>query len=72
MTREEKQVIMRRFSQMHMYYLKLISSDPGNARYYKILVDHYRRQYCALDQSGKDKDKEKDPSNKDNIFLSAA
>jgi hypothetical protein len=70
MTQEEKQVIMRRFSQMHMYYLKLISSDPDNARYYKILVDHYRRQYCALDESKNKKDK--DPTGNDNIFLSAA
>jgi Tat protein secretion system quality control protein TatD with DNase activity len=66
MTQEEKQVILRRFSQMHMHYLKMISSDPENARYYKILVDHYRRQYCAL---GKSKEEEKDSSKDDNIFL---
>jgi hypothetical protein len=68
MTQEEKQVIMRRFSQMHTHFLKLISSDPDNARYYKIMVDHYRRQYCAL---GKSK-KEEHPSDEDGIFLSAA
>jgi len=70
MTQDEKQVIMRRFSQMYMYYSKLISSDPENARYYKILVDHYRQQYCALDKSKKDKDKDNPPDN--NIFQTAA
>jgi len=64
MTQDEKQVIMRRFSQMHTHYLKLISADPDNAKYYKILVDHYRQQYCAL---GKKKDDKKD-SESDNIF----
>ena len=70
MTQEEKQVIMRRFSQMYMYYSKLISSDPENARYYKILVDHYRQQYCALDKSKKDNDK--NDAENDNLFLTAA
>ncbi len=48
MTREEMQVTMRRFSKMHSYFLRLISSDPTNAKYYKILVDHYQRQYSAV------------------------
>ncbi len=70
MTQDEKQVIMQRFSQMHTHYLRLISSDPDNAGYYKILVDHYRQQYCALGKSKKEKDK--DISKNDNIFYSAA
>jgi hypothetical protein len=70
MTQEEKQVILRRFSQMYMYYSKLISSDPENARYYKILVDHYKQQYCALDKSKRDEDK--DNVQNDNLFLTAA
>jgi hypothetical protein len=69
MTQNEKQDIMRRFSQMHTHYLRLISSDPDNARYYKILVDHYRQQYCALGKTKKDQDKES--SEDDNIFISA-
>jgi len=54
MTREEKHVLMHRFSQMHTHFLQLISSDPDNASYYKIMVDHYRRQYCALGDRKKD------------------
>lgn len=66
MTRDEKQDIMRRYSQMHTHYLRLISSDPDNARYYKIIVDHYRQQYCALGKSKKEKDTSS--SENDNIF----
>lgn len=68
MTQEEKRVIMQRFSQMHTHFLRLISSDPENAKYYKIMVDHYRRQYCALGKSRKDED----ATNDDDVFLSAA
>ena len=55
MTREEEHVLMRRYSQMHTHFLQLMSSDPDNANYYKIMVDHYRRQYRAL---GNDKKEE--------------
>ncbi|NIM92420.1 MAG: hypothetical protein GTO18_01725 [Anaerolineales bacterium] len=48
MTIEELKVSLRRFSQMHSYYLRMISSDPDNASTYKILVDHYQRQYIAI------------------------
>ena len=67
MRQEEKQVIMQRFSQMHTHFLRLISSDPDNARYYKIMVDHYRKQYCALGKNKKDKE-----TTSDDVFLSAA
>jgi hypothetical protein len=65
MTREEKHIVMRRYSQLHSHYLQLLSSDPENARYYKIMLEHYRRQYCAL---GNDK-KGEEPRNGNNIFV---
>ena len=64
MTREEKHIVMRRYSQLHTHYLQLISSDPDNARYYKIMVDHYRRQYSALG----DKEQQAKSKNGKNIF----
>jgi hypothetical protein len=48
MTQEEMQLAMRRFSRMHSYFLRLISSDPTNAKFYKILVEHYQAQYSAM------------------------
>jgi hypothetical protein len=65
MTQEEKHIVMRRYSQLHSHYLQLISSDPDNARYYKIMVEHYRRQYRALG----DKDQEEQPQKSNNIFI---
>ena len=65
MTREEKHIVMSRFSQLHTHYLQLISSDPKNAKYYEIMIDHYRSQYCAL---GGEKHEE-EPQNRNNIFI---
>jgi hypothetical protein len=65
MTREEKHIVMRRFSQLHIQYLQLISSDPKNAKYYEIMIDHYRRQYCALGS----KKHQEEPQNRNNIFI---
>ena len=48
MTKEELQLSKRRFTQMIDHYFQLLSSDPGNSAYYKILMDHSRRQSWAL------------------------
>jgi predicted RNA-binding protein len=56
MSREEMQVVMRRFSRMHSYFLCLMSSDPQNAKHHRILVDYYQRQYSAVVNSIKELD----------------
>ena len=68
MTREEMQVAMRRFSKMHTHFLRMISSDPNNAKYYKILVDHYQKQYSAVG----DRIRELDQQHLEGVLASAA
>ncbi len=36
---------------MHEYFKSLIASDPKNAVFYEIFLDHYRCQTSALNKS---------------------
>lgn len=59
MRRVELQVAMRRFSRMHSHFLRMISSDPANANTYRILVDHYKKQYSAIGDRISELDRQK-------------
>lgn len=51
MTRDEIMISARRFKLMHEYFKSLIASDPKNAPFYEIFIDHYRHQSSALNRS---------------------
>lgn len=48
MTKEQLILSKHRFTQMIDHYFQLLSSDPKNSAYYKILMDHSRRQSWAI------------------------
>jgi hypothetical protein len=48
MTKEELLVSRNRFNRMYVEYEKLASSDPKNASYYQILIEHCQMQSKAL------------------------
>jgi hypothetical protein len=51
MTRDEIMISARRFKLMHEYFKSLIASDPKNAVFYEIFLEHYRCQSSALNKS---------------------
>ena len=51
MTREEIAITARRFQRMNEYFQRLIETDPGNAPFYEIFVDHYKHQSMAIKRS---------------------
>jgi hypothetical protein len=48
MTRDEVTITARRFQRMNEYFQRLIVTDPGNAHFYEIFIDHYKHQSIAL------------------------
>jgi hypothetical protein len=50
MTRDEIAITALRFQRMHEYFKHLIDTDPKNAPFYEIFVDHYRHQSLALNR----------------------
>lgn len=51
MTRDEISITARRFERMNEYFRRLIETDPGNAPFYEIFIDHYKHQSIALKRS---------------------
>ncbi len=51
MTRDEMAITAIRFKRMHEYFTDLITTDPKNAPFYEIFIDHYKHQSVALNRS---------------------
>ena len=51
MTRDEIAITALRFERMNEYFRRLIETDPRNAPFYEIFIDHYRHQSLALNRS---------------------
>jgi hypothetical protein len=47
----EISITARRFERMNEYFRDLIETDPGNAPFYEIFIDHYTHQSIALKRS---------------------
>jgi hypothetical protein len=54
MTRDEIAITALRFQRMHEYFRRLIETDPKNAPFYEIFIDHYKHQSLALNRSLED------------------
>lgn len=51
MTRDEIAITARRFQRMNEYFRRLKLSDPKNADFYEIFIDHYRHQSNAINRT---------------------